>query len=207
MMDLEEPTDERTDRIIQVAMELAEKDGFDAVRLRDLAAKAEVALGTVYRRFSCKEDILAAALDRQVSAMHQVIVGGGMFPGNTPEQRLHGLFEQVTDVMAERPKLAAAMLRTVASGVPELAERVMRYHGKMTEIILHVYRGGIPNDEFPSEDELIIARLLQNIWFGALVGWTGGMHGVDTVIAQVDVATRLLVKALNTPNSSAPGEQ
>ena len=65
--------DDRTLRILSAAMELAERDGYEAVRLRDLAAKADVALGTVYKRFSSKEDILAAALELQVSRLHELI--------------------------------------------------------------------------------------------------------------------------------------
>ena len=55
--------EDRTRRIIETAIELAERDGFEAVRLRDVARLAKVALGTVYRRFQSKEDILVAALD------------------------------------------------------------------------------------------------------------------------------------------------
>ena len=35
-------------------MELAEEGGFEAVRLRDLASHADVALGTLYKRFRSK---------------------------------------------------------------------------------------------------------------------------------------------------------
>ena len=58
--------EERSLRIIQEAVGLAEKGGFDAVRLRDLAARSGVALGTVYSRFASKEAILVAALDLEV---------------------------------------------------------------------------------------------------------------------------------------------
>ena len=188
------PTDERTDRIIQVAVELAERDGYDAVRLRDLAAKADVALATVYRRFSCKEDILAAALHQQVNQMAEVMRHTEV-PGETGEERLDWFFARVTEILAERPKLSAAMLRTVASGVPDLAERVLRYHGAMTEIILGVYRGEF-TDTFPSEDEQLLAHLLQNVWFAALVGWTGGLHDHQTVVDQTRAATRLLLRGM-----------
>ena len=92
--------DERTDRILQVAIELAENDGYEAVRLRDVASKAEVALGTVYRRFSCKEDILAAALNLQVSAFEQAI---RLRPidGDSPRERLTTLFTLATEALAE----------------------------------------------------------------------------------------------------------
>ena len=41
--------DERAQRIVDTAVALAERDGFAAVRLRDVAATANVALGTVAR--------------------------------------------------------------------------------------------------------------------------------------------------------------
>jgi len=183
--------DERTERIIMVAMELAERDGYDAVRLRDVAAQAEVALGTVYRRFTRKEDILAAVLNLQVSALKTMIENGTM-PGKTPEDRLGTFFEEATMLLAERPKLASAMLRTVASGVPHLAERVTRYHGEMSEIILRVSRGDNATDEPPTDEDLLIANMLQNMWFASLVGWTGGLHEPAQVVEHLKAATRLL---------------
>ena len=196
--------DERTQRILMVAMELAERDGYEAVRLRDLAEQADVALATVYRRFSCKEDILAAALDLQVSQMLELMRDAEV-PGANGHERLNWFFRAATDALAARPKLSAAMLRTVASGVPDLAERVTRYHGRMIEIILGVYRGNF-DPETPTTSEHTLAVLLQHVWFGALVGWTGGMHDHDTVIETVDTATRLLLAGLETtPPPSATG--
>jgi AcrR family transcriptional regulator len=188
------PMDERSQRIIDVAMELAERDGYDAVRLRDLADQAGVALATVYRRFSCKEDILAAALDQQVQVAAEMLRGQPL-PGDTPTERLDWFFRLTTEALAEQPKLSAAMLRTVASGVPDLAERVTRYHGHMTELILGVYRGGF-SQEFPSEEERMLAVLLQDVWFGALVGWTGGMLSPEEVLEQTSVATRWLLAGM-----------
>ena len=186
--------DPRTQRIIEAAVELAERDGFDAVRLRDLAAKADVALGTVYRRFASKEDILAAALELQVTQM-KTMISENPIPGDTPAERLAGLFEMTTQALAANPKLAAAMLRTVASGVPELSEKVLRYHGAMTEIILGVYRGNFEG-RLPTQKEQDLAHLLQNVWFASLVGWTGGLHDVQTVVQTTNRAARLLMAGL-----------
>jgi AcrR family transcriptional regulator len=46
--------DDRAKRIVDTAVALAERDGYQAVRLRDVAATAQVALGTVYKRFASK---------------------------------------------------------------------------------------------------------------------------------------------------------
>ena len=175
-------------------MEMAEKDGYDGLRLRELSEKAGVALGTVYRRFSSKEEILAAALELLVEQLRAQLQRW-MIPGETPEERLVGFFGVSTQILGQRPKLSAAMLRTVSSGDPELSEKVSRYHGQMTELILAVYRGEFSED-LPSENERALAELLQHVWFGALVGWTGGMHSSEVVLEQMTTATRLMLRGL-----------
>ena len=46
------------------------------------------------------------------------------------------------------------------------------------------------------EEEQILAHLLQNVWFAALVGWTGGLHEAEVVVEHVHLATHLLLKGL-----------
>ncbi len=52
---------DRRDRVIEAALELASEGGYDAVQMRDVALSAQVALGTIYRYFSSKDHLLAAA--------------------------------------------------------------------------------------------------------------------------------------------------
>src|ERR1700681_88397 len=49
----------RRKRIVAVAMDLASRGGYEAVQMRDVAARAGVALGTLYRYFSSKDQLLA----------------------------------------------------------------------------------------------------------------------------------------------------
>ena len=68
----------------------------------------------------------------------------------------------------------------------------LRYHGRTTEMILGVYRGEFRED-LPSESERLLATLLQNVWFAALVGWTGGAIPKADILEQVNAATALLI--------------
>ena len=52
----------RRTRVIEAAMALASEGGYDAVQMRDVAERADVALGTIYRYFASKDQLLAAAL-------------------------------------------------------------------------------------------------------------------------------------------------
>lgn len=42
---------------------------------------------------------------------------------------------------------------------------------------------------------MTLALYLQQRWFASLVGWSAGLHGVIGVIAQMDDASKLLLKA------------
>ena len=87
--------EERSRRIVDAAIELAEQGGFEAVRLRDVAAQANVALGTLYRRFRSKEDLLLAALELQLSAQEHRLRAAPP-PGASQLERVTGFFEAYT---------------------------------------------------------------------------------------------------------------
>ena len=52
----------RRQRVIDAAMALGLEGGYEAVQMRDVAARADVAMGTVYRYFTSKDHLLAATL-------------------------------------------------------------------------------------------------------------------------------------------------
>src|SRR5690606_28940493 len=49
----------RRARVLEAALALAAEGGYDAVQMRDVASRAQVALGTIYRYFSSKDHLLA----------------------------------------------------------------------------------------------------------------------------------------------------
>jgi len=53
---------ERRERIVQAAISLLERGEYDAIQMRDVAREAGVALATIYRYFTSKEHLYAAAL-------------------------------------------------------------------------------------------------------------------------------------------------
>ncbi|MBL8976469.1 MAG: helix-turn-helix transcriptional regulator, partial [Myxococcales bacterium] len=81
--------DERTRRILDAAVQLAEAGGFAAVRLRDVAQTSGVALGTVYKRFRSKEDLLLGVLTQELHELRTQI-GDAPIPGATPLLRVIG---------------------------------------------------------------------------------------------------------------------
>lgn len=219
----------RARRIVDTAIDLAEKGGFEAVRLRDVAAEADVALGTLYRYFRSKEDMLIAALNSEVESLETRIQARPM-AGASSLERVDGFFRAATKGLMRRPRLARAILRAAASGDHELAEKVAAFHSRMSAMILAalhgvpiptppggngssnasptaqplpVVAGGVIAVNAASEDEIAVAALLQHIWFSCLIGWAGGLMGQNEVIERMGTATSLLLRATQPAGAAA----
>lgn len=183
--------EDRARRIVETAVELAEKGGFEAVRLRDVAASSGVALGTLYRHFSSKEDLLIAAMAQQVE-----LLSGRMRArpavGNSPIERVKDFFAIATGGFCARPMLARAILRSMASAQPDLMEKVASFHGSVTQLISAAERGdaGVASGA-PASDA---AAVLEHVWFAYLVGWAAGIHEEDDVVSYVSRAVELILQ-------------
>ncbi len=180
----------RRDKILDVAVALAEEGGFDNVRQRDVAAKAGVALGTLYKSFRSKEDILTAALDREAEMLERRMEAKPA-QGADAIERIASFFGIVTRGLCKKPKYARAVLRAMASGEPEVAGKVAAYQERITGLIIAAGRGvgrlGYADTKAtpPTAKESRMAFSLQQFWFASLVGWSAGLISVNEAIEQV----------------------
>lgn len=71
----------RHERILEAAMLLFREAGYDAVRTEDIAAKAEVSVGTLYNYFENKGDLLLALVTLEVE---EVLEQGAAVVANPP---------------------------------------------------------------------------------------------------------------------------
>jgi AcrR family transcriptional regulator len=188
--------DERTRRIVDTATALAEKGGFEAVRLRDVAAQAGVALGTLYRRFRSKEDLLLAALELAMREHERRLLETPP-AGANPLDRVGAFFAGLTATLCQRPNLARALVRAIASGGPELTLRVAAFHSRTEGWITASLRGGELRDnaEPPSEREHRLASSLLLVWFASLTGWASGVHDEARIVEQTRVAAALMLES------------
>jgi AcrR family transcriptional regulator len=192
---------DRRDKILDVAIALAEEGGFENVRQRDVAASAGVALGTLYKRFRSKEEILCAALEREAGLLERRVE---LKPavGKTPVERVGSFFEAMTRGMLRKPKFARAVLRAMASGEEGVAATVASYQGRITGLIIASMRGVgrlsfTDASENPvSDKEVKLAILLQQLWFASLVGWSAGLVGQNDVIEQIKDSAAILSRGM-----------
>jgi AcrR family transcriptional regulator len=190
---------DRRDRILDVAVNLAEEGGFDNVRQRDVAADAGVALGTLYKSFRSKEDILSAALERE-AVMLERRMEKHPTKGDTPLDRVCTLFQLMTRGLCRKPNYARAVLRAMTAGEPEVARNVAAYYGRVNRLVIAALVGdpGRPVLDSPlwppSGRESTLAFFLQQVWFSSLVGWSAGLFDESVVMVQLRMAAKLLIQ-------------
>ena len=184
-------------RIVDAVIELAEKGGFEGVRLRDVAEVSEVALGTLYKYFHSKEDILLFALTEELEKLETAMATHPV-DGKSALARVTRFFERATRGMTYRPQFARAMLRAMASGDAQMSSKVAGFHSRMTRLIVAAVRGkpvDLSRDltsATSTERERQVAFILQNVWFAALIGWAGGLHPTRDIVAPVRTAAALM---------------
>lgn len=185
--------EERTRRILATAVELAEKGGFEAVRLRDVAADSGVALGTLYRRFRSKEELLLAALEVEIEDLRSRF-GRRPAEGGDALERLEAFFRLTTRALLRRPNLARALLRSLATGEPTLTPKVADFHETVGALIVTAVRGpgASPRSE-PSTREREVSFALQQVWFASLIGWSAGLHPEEEIVGHTRSAAALLL--------------
>lgn len=187
--------EERARRIVETSIELAERGGFEAVRLRDVAAHAGVAMGTLYRRFRSKEDLLVAALEQETRTLAQRVRQRPP-KGAEASERVVGFFEIATRGMVRRPNLSRAMLRATAAGEPVLAEKVEVFHDLMRQMIVGALRGApvVGGASAISEREKRIGDLLDRVWFALMMSWAGGVLSPGKIGEEMRTSVELVLE-------------
>ena len=176
---------------------MAERGGFDAVRQREVAAQAGVALGTLYKRFASKEELLMAALELEVEKFEQRLKTRPL-KGPTTVDRLTSLFANALTGFVRKPNLGRATIRATTSG--PLSPSFMTYHSMLVGHIVNTIddEEAIAAGDTPltAEQKRIFALLLLQVWFTSLVGWATGVQDPKSVARQLRLAADIMLRGL-----------
>jgi AcrR family transcriptional regulator len=181
----------RRERVLRAALDLGATGGYDAVQMRDVATSAGVALGTIYRYFSSKDHLLAAAM---VEWTHDLERRVGQRPpkGDTIQERVDDVLGRATRAMEREPKLSEAVVTALLSPDRGAASCQEEVSATMTRILSAALGHG-----FDPQAEAQITRTLGHVWFSALIGWVNGWSGIDKVADELAIATGMILGPLD----------
>ena len=179
---------DRRKRILDATMALASKGGYDAVQMREVAERADVALGTLYRYFPSKIHLLVCALTDELEQMQDKL-DRRPIPGEAPADRMVYVLSRATRSMQRDPMLTEAMTRAFMFADPSAAAEVNMVARQMTQMFTKAMHDGEP-----SADDKAIARVIGDVWLSNLVAWVTRRASADDVSNHLELAARLLLR-------------
>ena len=179
---------ERRKRIIDATLALASKGGYDAVQMRAVAERADVALGTLYRYFPSKIHLLVSGLVREFERAEEKLQRK-QIPGDSRAERMIFVLNWATKNMQREPLLTEAMTRAFMFADPSAASEVNAAAAVMEKILT-----GAMHEGEPTADERAIARVIGDVWLSNLVAWVTRRASANDVANHLELAARLLLR-------------
>ena len=184
----------RRERILDAAVELATEGGYDAVQMREVAERADVALGTLYRYFPSKVHLLVAAMGRTFQTLQESISVDGS--EGTPQERVYRVVATVTRYLARHRRLSGAMIRALMSADTEAAREVEEVGEMLVGIIAAAHRDpeATPTPA-ESEHDALVAHVIGKVWLTDVVTLLSGRMTVSQVLEDLEATITLVMPA------------
>lgn len=178
---------ERRKRILDATLAIASKGGYEAVQMRAVADRADVAVGTLYRYFPSKVHLLVSALGREFERI-DAKTDRSALPGDTPYDRLKVMVSKLNRAMQRNPLLTEAMARAYVFADASAAGEV----DHVEKIIDSMFARAMSAGE-PTEDQYHIARVISDVWLSNLLAWLTRRASANDVSKRLDLTVRLLL--------------
>lgn len=194
---------QRRRRIVQTAAALAVRGGVEAMQMRSVAERAGVALGTLYRYFPSKMDLVVAVVTEELDLLEGGIVRRPP-TADSPSGRAVDVLLRATRGLMREPELADALVRSLI-----MAEVKIELDVRISDLVWRVATGNLEGADTTAADEesagagtgvdrdstgYVLVSSLTSVWIFELVEILKGRRDVDEVEGRLQTAAeRLLV--------------
>ncbi|GAB3677428.1 TetR family transcriptional regulator [Actinocorallia lasiicapitis] len=168
---------------MQAAAALASRGGVEAMQMRTVAERAGVALGTLYRYFPSKMDLVVAVVSEELDLLE-----GSMErrpPGSsTGASRAVELLMRATRGLMREPELADALIRSLL-----LSDVKTNFGSRMTGMLMRVAYG-----DQATEEERTLVGALNSVWVMEMIEMLRGHATAEQIHARLEIAAGRLLE-------------
>lgn len=194
--------DAQREAIVRAAGDLLADHGYGACSVAAVAARAEVAAGTVYKHFDSKAALVAEVFRTVCTREVAAVRAAAAVPGGVQE-RAAAVVETFAGRALKSPRLAYALLAEPVD--PAVEELRLQFRVAFRDVIAEVVESGARDGALPPQRAPVVAAALVGAIGEALVGplATGGAHSAsdpDTIPTLITFALR----ALGVPDATHP---
>jgi AcrR family transcriptional regulator len=176
----------RKRRLLGAATALAAEGGYEAVQMRDVAARAEVALGTLYRHYASKDHLLLAALAQEAANLRERL-DQRPARGDTPAERVADVLRRGTRALERQPRVTRAMLTAMSS----TDDSIIAVKTEINTTLRSIISDAVDGDHVDNLDDIV--SVLGSLWFAELTFWSGGLTDAPTMGDKLTRAASLLL--------------
>lgn len=172
----------RRDRIVDAAVESMKEVGYEQIQMRDVTARAKVALGTTYRYFPSKDQLLSEALVRWAEG----------FPTPPPSDhgrsidRLKQAYRRAVRAFEAHPTVYETMDALQRSS-DEQARTAFATFGRQQTAAFELYV-----DRLAPERREKIVTVMSAVLNDRLRAWTANLISIEEVYESLDDAADLI---------------
>ena len=198
---------QRRRRIVQTAAALAVRGGVEAMQMRSVAERAGVALGTLYRYFPSKMDLVVAVVTEELDLLEGGIVRRPP-TADSPSGRAVDVLLRATRGLMREPELADALVRSLI-----MAEVKIELDVRISDLVWRVVTGNLEGADTTAPDApetaaepaapgtgvdrdstgYVLIGSLTSVWIFELVEILKGRRDVDEVERRLQIAAERLL--------------
>ena len=191
------------ERIVTAALDQVAEGGYASAGVQAVAARAEVAVGTVYRHFPSKAGLFAEVFDRAAQRELDVVVSVSQSDGRSAAERVAAAVEVFCRRALAGPTLAYAQIAEPVN--PAVEDERLRLRRGYRDAFARVLEDGVAAGELPEHDSRTLAAALVGALAEALVGPLSAVSGKRRDEALVATLVQFSLDALPRPKSGIVG--
>ena len=180
----------RRKRIVQAAAALASRGGVEAMQMRAVAERAGVALGTLYRYFPSKMDLVVAVVGEELDLLEGSLRRRPP-RATTPPRRAVEVLMRATRGLMREPELADAVIRSLL-----LSDVTTDFGERMTGLLLRAAANADSGDAPAGSERKILVGALSSVWVMEMIEMLRGHATNEEIQDRLEVAADRLLGAI-----------
>jgi AcrR family transcriptional regulator len=174
----------RRQRVIDAVLALVDAGADEDMQMKEIADRSGVALGTIYRYFSSKDHLIAAALVEWARDLEEHVARNTP-PDGSPADQLVAISSQALRAYQRRPMFARLLILVANSSDPWASE----CYREMGPVVFSTFEAATLDDE--ERDQVL--TLFGALWYHELVEWVHGRRAIGDVQRSLERAAHYLL--------------
>jgi len=194
----EKEREEHRNYILHTAEGLFAEKGFLRVSMREIAERAEFALGTLYRFFGGKQQLYAQMIDQKMEEFVELL-SRGMASGTTPCEKVRKFIEtKLTFFSQNLDFLRVYFAENRAAplyGEQALTQKLGARYDVLLETLTAIFDQGVAAGTFARANPRMLAMALDGITSALAFSWVGGISEASPS-KEIETASRVFLKGV-----------